>query len=357
MLHLYLLNPYLLKSRLSLLGTLILLLLTACHWGQDTPAADYAKRLSRVLNVDFNKSSAPVESPYPAFPSAQQSKLDDNKHTISIREFLGLRQCRLHLVIAERNSQIGKVATPSQRLKNDLEILATGPECLLKLDNQSLKVKLQGYLDHKQNQLQKNLWHALLAQEEYQKLWQQTSHQPNYPNELSSSTALEDLLTLRTFATKVLAGHYQFSNEEFSQIEQTLGRLRFGDGGQLLTELYQLRRSLETADSIVTQRLTQKLCIKPIPTNAARNLQNVVNKFFIHHVQAQAVKLVQRHKQLMPAIESLESLLAPHANADFRQWIADRDQLMEQGLNATIKHAKNMQAIYAQCGLVAGKAK
>lgn len=331
-------------------------LLTACD-RQSDPTADYTSRLSSVLNVDVSKDLQLNESVYPAFPALKELTLIESEHSISIREFLGLRECRLHLVIAERNSQMGKVAPSSQRLKNDLDILATGPACLATLENQTLKSTLQRYLEIKKTDLPKRLWHALLAQAEYRQFWLQKSYTPSYPDQLPSSTVNSDLLTIETFAAKILNGQYQVSDTEFNQLEQSLGRLRYGDGGQLLTELHNLHKSLTTANSAIDYRLKHKLCIRQQPTNAARNLQNVVNKFFIANVQAKAVKLVKRHAQLRITIERLEASLHPHSNEAYQEWVKSRNLTFDRGLTAALKHAQKLQRLYTQCGLSAGNSR
>lgn len=334
---------------MKMLLLMLALLLCACSQ-PDSPSVDYARRLNNVLNTD----QANVDTGYLAFPELRGLQAKSPQQSLTIRQFLGLRQCKLHLVIAQRNSQIGKVATASQQLKNDLDILATGPDCLPKIDDAHLKATLANYLKNKQKQLPIKLWQALLAQAEYKAFWQVKKHQPDYPKHLSSGTVLEDIKFLDGFVVTVLKGHYQISDENFKAVELALGRLRYGDAGQLLSELSELNANLSAATKTINARLTRKLCTTPAPNQAARYLQNVVNKFFIAKVQTHALALRQRHDQLLPAITQYEMRLTDYANTQFKHWLAQRQQRFHSALNATFTHAKQLQRLYAQCGLVAG---
>ncbi len=338
----------------SILAALLFVFLSACS-NNNAPYSDYSQRLSNVLEINLATAEiTTVTARYPNFTTPKLDTVYSQKNRISIREFLGLRQCKLHTVIAQRNSQMGKVATASQLLKNDLAILDTGPHCLRVLEESDLKKTLSQYLSAKRQQLPTVLWNALLAQAEYRTLWRQRSHDASYPDTVSSASVVDDLVLLDTFVRRVLSGDYKVSEAQFSHIELALGRIRHGDAGQLLSELLQLQSALQIANTVVESRLTQKLCLQATPTPKAKHVQNVVNKFFITNVQARAVKLQQRHQALMPAIHSLEGLLLKYANTDYQQWVSQRNQLLKSGLRAAQQHANKLQALYKQCGLTVG---
>lgn len=101
-----------------------ILLLSACSKSNDRASSDYLKRLKSVLDVELDDSHLYFEL---EFPQPRDLRQDSPNNTLSIREFLSLRQCELHTVIAHRNSLIGKVALPSQLLFNDLQILQNIP--------------------------------------------------------------------------------------------------------------------------------------------------------------------------------------------------------------------------------------
>jgi len=339
-------------SKKWFIAPIVFIFLFSCSKG-DSPSDDYLNRLANVLEVDKPESQT---FNYPSFPTAQSLVISSINSTISIREFLGLRQCKLHLVIAERNSQIGKVASPSQRLKNDLDILAFGPQCLTKIQNKKLKDKLASYLEIKRKQVPANLAQAILMQAEYRAFWQIQTHKDNYPDVLPSASVLKDLVTIDEFVSKILNGEYLSSDEEFSRLEIALGNLRYGDAGQLLSALTRQYEDLLIANEIIGERLARPLCLIRNPTTKALNLQNVVNRFFIENVQAQSVKLNRRYQQLMPVISRLEIRLLPYANEAFNKWVSLRRAVFDSSLTASKQHVIELQKLYVQCGLTAGNA-
>ena len=328
------------------------LLLSACQATQDTPL-DYVARLSNVLQFELEP---PQKKTYINFPNFKQDAESSDHAVLSLREFLSLRQCALHDVLARRNSQLGRVALPSQRLLNDLEILATGPQCvaILESTNQvTLAQKLDEFLTQKRLSLPSNIANAILGQSENAGFWSLSNQTNQYPETLPT-TVLPAIESLIKFSQHGLHGRYQDAVQMHSEFERSLGTLRFGDGGLLLNALNHLALALNQADLVIQARLARPLCLQPRTTERARHFQNVVNAYFINKVQAQAVKLARRYQQLMPRYSALEKLLMPHSHPGYQAWRAERDQLLLEGLSASKKHATSIQKLYAQCGLTAG---
>ena len=96
----------------SILTLSLLLFVSAC--AKPDPAQDYVDRLSKVLNVDPPSPNTHKLK----FPDQRSLEVSAPQNSISIKSFLGLRQCELHQVLAERNSQLGRVAKFSQRFHN-----------------------------------------------------------------------------------------------------------------------------------------------------------------------------------------------------------------------------------------------
>ena len=107
-----------------------LLVLTGCG---DTSSSlqnltEYLDRLSTVTGI-----------PLPADPSLQTESLTVPRDPglnppassqINLIEFLSLSGCELQMNLGRRNTQLGRTATPSQRLLLDLEFLDLAPECI-----------------------------------------------------------------------------------------------------------------------------------------------------------------------------------------------------------------------------------
>lgn len=190
------------------------LLLAACDKNDDV-AFDYQQRVQTILETRVKelgvRSLGDDGSRYPRkrVLDEQQSQLQSS---ISIREFLSLRQCELHLVIAKRNSLIGKVAPASQLLFNDLQILNTAPKCidqLVKGNNQLMAEKLINYVEQKESLIIIALWKAILGSRENTLFWHERSQPNDYPLTLNSDVA-KNIKQLTQFVQKVKQQNYEF---------------------------------------------------------------------------------------------------------------------------------------------------
>lgn len=338
--------------KIALLG-LACLLLNACH-APPSASEDYLQRLSRVLDVDVPATSRTSGLAYPT----QRELRHHNSTTdqISIREFLSLRGCALHTVIAHRNSLIGKVASPSQLLFNDLQILANGPACLDHLKQQqttNLHKKLSDFLKHKQNKLKANTWQAILGEHENAQFWRRKKQPTHYPDALQQES-LHSIQAILDFVQQVEHGKVDFNPAETAQLEQHLQTLSFGDGGSLFYQLQELANRLDKANQMIQQRLNKPLCLNGTATVDARYFHNVVNDFFIAKVQARAVALNRRYQQLMPTYLELENTLADAATSKYQTWRTNRNQQFETARSASKKHVHMIQALFKQCNLQAG---
>ena len=103
-----------------------LFVLSACT-NSDNKAEDYQQRVQAILETEFELPQQQTLN----FPRIRDTNKElekqNKKHSIGVREFLSLRECKLHVVLAQRNSLMGKVSAPSQILFNDLEILTHTP--------------------------------------------------------------------------------------------------------------------------------------------------------------------------------------------------------------------------------------
>ena len=328
---------------------LALLFLGGCSTEADV-GSDYIKRLENILDVQATLAAQPL----PEFPSTRLLTVNEVKQVISVREFLSLRECKLHTVLAHRNSLIGKFSQPSQALFSDLDILATGPACLEKIDDKALAKKLADFLSDKKTRIAGTLARAILGEAENRSFWSVSATSDNYPGRLQQET-IPSIRALSSFAESILAGNYTFSAQEYRQIERHLGQLRFGDGGLLLSRYLMLGNNLEHGSALIKKRLERPLCLNSEPTQKAVYFQNVVNKLFIQQLQRQAVLYSQRKDHLLPSYLQLEALLIAYMPITYRQWAHSRDEIFARGELASKLHAQTIQTLFKQCGLTAGK--
>ena len=327
-----------------------LLVLTGCG---DT--SSYPQNLQEYLN----RLSTVTRMPLHAGPSRQNESLAIphdpivnplTSSKINLIEFLSLSGCALQMNLGFRNTQLGRTASPSQRLMLDLEFLDLAPGCITLLQargNMELANTLENASKERLDLLPISLYQVLLQGPEWQVFWERPSKLGDYPSSTSSLIA-ESISRLTDLSTAWLAGDWSASNREF---ELLLSDLRAGDGGLLLLAHSRASSALQRATELLKgTRSTAPLCPYGKPTDRSRALEQVVARFLVGGVQPWLVTLRQRKELLLPLIKKLEQSLASELTPDYVQWMVTRDAVLD-GLNGVIRsHITEIQATLAECG-------
>jgi len=330
-----------------IVSLMVWLSLSACQ-SDKTASELYLQRLANVLGKQLKDQKLNALD----YPSRRRLYISPPSYELSVREFLSLRQCKLHVTLAHRNSLIGKVSPSSQLLFSDIEVIANGKSCLAKIENDSLRKKLATYIEKKQDQLDVSFWNAIFAGQEMQKFWSHSERLKNYPNTLRKETR-GNLDKLSQFVADTKRQPRALDDAEKVLIEQHLGHLRFGDAGQLLIELQQIASDIQSANRLLEQAIDRPFCLQAKPTNQALYFSNVMNRFFIDGIQHHALLLKRRAKQIMPSINQLEEELTDVAPKVFKNWQAQRAKILAAD-QLMVDHALLLEQLFEQCGLKIG---
>lgn len=314
--------------------------------GPEAAFAEYLARLGRTLSVDA-PPVAPAPLPRQPRPGLLQIRIPPGK--IDALDFLALSGCALQVTIGKRNSSLGRLARPSQRLLLELEYLRLAPACIAHQRGRgrsALADTLQQAWDDKQRLLPALVFNATLGSGEYHGFWQPPAAPGNYPAEIGS-TALDALRGVNGMARRWLAGDYTADNLDF---EILLGEVGAGDGGALLQALSRQAAWLAAADRVADTRLTRgPLCAPGFRLPAADILPNVVRRFFIEGIQPRAAQLGRRYHDLLPPISELEQLLASALPPAYRAWQVRRDAALATFAAAPRRHVERLQALMEPC--------
>jgi len=326
---------------------LIGLLLPACT--ADPPEArlqDYGKRLSRTLGMD-SKQVPPLM--FSRFPAQATFSMDPSRETIDILDLWSIRECALHVVLAQRNSSLGRVAQPSTRMFYELEFLRLAPECIEHLVLQGkaeLAASLSEVRARKEARLPWFIWQGVLGGGEYESFWKVPQRLGSYPTTGNSPAELA-LAALASDVRRWLSGDYQF---ESAEVEANLQKLLSGDAGALYKSAVLQKLYLGQIDAALEQRLQAGPVCKTPTDGRASILNTVVRKYFVGSIQPWSVRIQSRAFQLDAARE-IEELLAGVEPQDFARWRKARDRVIDQALQAPSKHVETLLPIMRQCGL------
>ena len=98
----------------------------------------YAERLGNVLNASPELTfEGQVEPGSTALARKNDASLTDKeRETINLREFYNLPDCGIKPIIAERNTTLGKIQSPSQRYLYEVRLMRALKNCFASVSSQ-----------------------------------------------------------------------------------------------------------------------------------------------------------------------------------------------------------------------------
>ena len=268
--------------------------------------------------------------------------------SIDALDFLALRGCALQVTVGKRNSSLGRLAAPSQRLLLELEFLRLAPACSERLRGEG-RDELAATLDRaaagKRAQLPARIFNATLGSDEFRAFWRAPATLGAYPAE-TSSEPVSALAAIDALAASWLAGDYRADNQAFELLLSSVAR---GDGGALLAALALQREALGRADAVLARRTAEgPLCRGGLVPGEVDVLRTVVRKFFVGGVQPWSAAVDRRRQQLLPPLLALENRLAAVLPPPYRQWRRQRDEALAAA-GAPRRHVEAILALLADC--------
>jgi hypothetical protein len=248
---------------------------------------DYRDRLQRVLSQPLMLQVEPASRALPpstdASFAAQQP--DPTTPTLSLLEIEQPRACGLDQRAAERNSQLGKVMTPSVRLQYELRLLSVLPICI---DQPALSTALRGKLQLIYQQKTQEIYPTfqyMLAADTTLRSQLQGSSRGIGAGEVSSTDDEQGLRQLIRLRQLIKQGHYKQASE--FDVNAILGSLY---SSQLLADLQPSLNasllSLRQLNDQLEQLDTDRLCRAD-----ATIRDNVLQTIFIEKIQPELAKL------------------------------------------------------------------
>lgn len=338
--------------------------LLACQPADSAQAKvdNYLYRLANSLDTPAPEYSNTQLAHLPLYPSRKQRRYELASSSIHLLEFLRLSQCELQRHIGQRNSSLGQVMPATQVLIYEVNFIVLAQQCLTQLtDDNNLKISLLAVLQQKQQQLDKVMWNASFASDEFAQLFSMSS-QP-----LSSSAIKQPALLLNNALKQLLHVHQQLAPyaRQHGQPNPTLLRdlgatedaYRVLAASKRLGELRLSMRlmveSLVKADAIIHQRLGQRpLCLQAQANSQYNIVETVFEKYYIGDIQPYVAVLHQQAGAIFNLLEQLLTLQQP--TDDFllfwtRVYTSDASE-WRQFERAIATHTRSWQQLLTQCG-------
>ena len=334
------------KSRWPLIVPLLLVTLmglSSCSRYQRLPdiMQDYHGRLARVLQIPEYQSLSVVELTY---PSIEQRTLSIAPITMNLRDFYAIDGCALAPLIAQRNTALGKLASPSQRLIYEAQLIDTLHSCVL-LEGASApssQSELTQVLSEKQAQ--------------YPIVWANLMQ-----NSLSLRSGLgfaqgyiaggaDDGLIETKNALSYLLYIQQPQNTVSEDLENHLATI---EQIRLPARLYRTTSFLARQLSELNQHLSLFNTHFTCETSRQRDqiviVNNVMNQFFIQQIQPIASSVNRSHQQIQPLIVSIYT--QPNIADAYKDVLEQQKAQYERYVNVFREHVMLLQTILQKCGM------
>lgn len=330
---------------------LLAALLVACaEPGPEQLLDDYLLRLARPLAESPPPTDVLEEEKLALRPPRWTAlQIPIAPSAIDGLDFLKLRGCALQQTVARRNSSLGRMAPPSQRLLLELEFLSHVDACITHLQSESeddLATLLREAADSKQRQLPALIFNASLGNEEYRDFWRAGPALDDYPAQ-TSSLVVDALEAISSAASRWLTGNYSTDDLDF---ELLLGDIATGDGGELLRALSVQNAYLHSASTMLLMRAQRApLCERGMKPEAATILRTVASKYFVGRVQPWSATLSRRGHALLPPVRELELSLAEVLPEAYIRWRDAREKAFDEWSGAPRRHVSALQTLLGNC--------
>ncbi|MDX1635959.1 MAG: DUF3080 domain-containing protein [Marinobacter sp.] len=317
---------------------------------------EYVERTARVLELE-PRFSAIADAP--RLPRRRERQLPVPELEIDMLDFLSLYGCDLQVVVGEKNSIMGRVMQPLNRLRYELRFIEAARECLPDIEREELADSVREAVDGKLESLPVVVWNATWGVEEIESLL--TLAKGPLPVDAIGATAAalgKDLERLNGAIRKLNRKELALDLEFVGRVHQHWD-VEYR-AGQVLNSAVLLITRLQDATGLIRQRLEGRpLCFEGKANNQARIVQSMFFSVYVERVQPYLADVSRVRAELIEPLAELASLQQAAMPASFRSYF-------EQGLaqegggvwhrldQATDNHTRAWQQLLEQCGMRPG---
>jgi len=359
---------------------LLMVVLSACNpFSEARPMMDeYVERVARVLETEPELSA--IDSPT-HIPRRRDRVLTMPELELGMLDFLSLYGCELQFVVGEKNSVMGKVMQPLNRLRYELRFIRAAQDCIPETEDEDLVEVLNEAIASKRETLPIAIWNATWGVEEIETLF--TLAKGYYPVQ-SEGNPVADLARdsdrMNQVVGALLTGNVEAyvlgakspgakspgkgaldeSSLEFAGAVQQRWQAEYR-AGQLINSAVLVTTRLNDATALLQQRIEQRpLCLKGKPNNQSEIVQSMFFSVYIEKIQPYMSDLRRARVELIEPLAMMAERQRAVMPPEFASWyrrhlsqVAD-DSLWLELDAAMAHHTQSWQALLEQCGMRPG---
>ncbi|SHK58654.1 Protein of unknown function [Marinobacter antarcticus] len=344
-------------ARLLISGAIVFLLAGCNPFSDARPMMDeYVERVGRVLDLEPELSEIPAAE---LMPRRRNRVLQMPDLELGMLDFLSLYGCELQYVVGEKNSVMGKVMQPLNRLRYEVRFIRTAGECLETVDEEKLKALLREAIASKRESLPIAIWNATWGVEEVETLFTQAKGE--YPVEAKDplSDLARDVRQLNKAVGALLEQSLDVDLVFWGKVHQRWQAEYLA--GQLINSARLVTTRLGDAARLIRQRLEGRpLCLNGKPNSQSDIVQGMFFSIYIGKIQPYLADLRRARTDLIEPLSELAVMQAGSMPEQFEGWYQsvlalEGNKSVWASLDKAIEtHTKGWQALLEQCGLRPG---
>lgn len=324
-------------ARLCLVCLLAAIGLSCTSNTLEDDVAQYQSRMARVLNHQITDAE-PVEPL--RYPKLRQLKSQIPTSSIGLRDFNAIKGCQANLLIAQRNTPLGRTHLPSIRYIYEVQLINALQSC--QRQNAPAQTKLQSWLDEKTNNLPL-VWADLVQiSDEIKTAFSSNGaflDQTNGQALRATHNALVFLLSLE-----------RGGNATLDNLEQHLKQLaQYKLPSKVWRSQRLLAKELNRTTLWLQSQSLAKQCLNEQPSQQISYLRNVFQLFFIEKIQPVASQLNHIQYQLLPLYQQFSH--SPFLNQRFKNLLEEHHLQFTAYQDAMSQHITFWQELLARCNL------
>ncbi|PXX91497.1 DUF3080 domain-containing protein [Marinobacter vulgaris] len=328
--------------------------LTACAPDSGVPEMmdGYVEQVAEALELSPSLSGV---APVPQIPRRRERVLEMPDLDMGMLDFLSLYGCELQYVVGEKNSIMGRVMQPLNRLRYETRFIRAARDCMPEAEREGVKGELEEAIESKSETLAIALWNATWGVEEMERLF--TRSQGYYPKGSGDPVAAELAAGVRQLNQTVAGLLNGDTSEPLDYVGEVQQRWQAEHrAGQLMNSARLLAARLDDATALLVERIeTDPLCTQATGSEPPGAVAKAYVQGYVESVKPYVDSIDTARGTLIEPLGNLATQQTEIMPDAFRQWYRqsldteNTASLWGQLDRAVEAHSRHWQQLLDQC--------
>lgn len=295
-------------------------------------------------------------APVPQIPRRRERVLDMPDLDMGMLDFLSLYGCELQYVVGERNSIMGRVMQPLNRLRYETRFIRAAKACISETDGEDIQEELKEAIAHKTGTLPVAIWNATWGVEEIERLF--TLSQGYYPGS-GDDKVLAELSSGIKRVNQTVRGLLDGNTSEPLDYVGGVHQLWQAEhrAGQLLNSARLVTARLEDATALLTKRVEgAPLCSGAESEAPPDELVDIYTDGYGDGIEDYLGRIEKAREALISPLDTLAAQQSETMPSAFRDWYrlyldtGNTNSVWGQLARAITAHRERWRQLFSQCG-------